>query len=87
MTCTKTGANIYIVPHRTFCYGDAFEIDGVAYFRIVQASFNPAGFEPIHYSVVNYDNWFDQGAKISTLISAHYFNHGYSGLPAKEVIP
>lgn len=27
MTCTKTGAHIYLVPYREFVYGDAFELE------------------------------------------------------------
>ena len=79
MTCTKTGCHIYIEPYQEWAYGDAFELGSVAYFRIVQRSFTPLD-RVQHYTVVDYDSWFDKDGTVSTLISDAFVSHGYEGI-------
>lgn len=94
MTCTKTGALIYIEQYNEYAYGDAFEVTGsaednnpVAYFNIVLRSRSPINGILKHYTVHDFDNWFgphDLDTSIegrSFLISANFTNHGYNGVP------
>lgn len=84
MTCTKTGATIYLEPYHAFAHGDAFELGDVAYFRIVQTHFLTTPDTPVHYTVHDYVNWFDRGKDISTLITTRFVNHGYEGIPLQR---
>lgn len=84
MTCTKTGCHIFISPYGEYAYGDAFELEGVAYFRIVQRARSPI-FPVLHYTIIDFDNWFDKDtSRPSTLITARYACLGYDGLPVGE---
>lgn len=91
MTCTKTGAHIFIEQYDEYAYCDAFEIetgDGtpfhapICYFRIVEVS-RLALRSQLHYTVVNVVDWFDRDALhyAQTLISDNCINHGYEGKP------
>lgn len=86
MTCVKTGCHIYIIPYGTFAYGDAHEVDGVYFFRLVDTSDGPiAG--TIHYEVNNYDSWWDKdknaegGWTPSTMVcrGSDVLSYGYEG--------
>lgn len=74
MSCTKTGAQIYIEPYCEFAWCDAFETNGVAYFRIVQRSRKPLdhGLGQIYYSVHDYDQWFNKTNGTSTMIANNH---------------
>lgn len=83
MSCTKTGFIGYITCYQEWVYGDAFELSGVAYFRIVQRSRERLG--PIrHYTISDFDAWFDKektsGDRPSTLVTSTFLNHGYDGV-------
>jgi len=82
MQCTKTGCHIYIEQCNCYAYGDAFEGNGVALFRIVQIEFEPIS-SVLHYRVGDFDQWFDRDRKgvASTLISSSFENLGYGGVP------
>lgn len=87
MTCTKTGAHIFIEQYGEYCWGDAFEVTAddetgasIAYFRIVSRSFVPHLYA-LHYTVLGIDNWLDKDSPISTLIATSFINHGYEGKP------
>lgn len=80
MPCTKTGCHIFIEPYGEYAYGDAFELNDVAYFRLVQRSQEPL-FPRLHFTVWNYDSWFDADSPMSTMVSADYANLGYEGKP------
>lgn len=82
MACIKTGCLAYIEPYDEWAYGDAFELDGVYYFRLVQRFFEHPKNVPLHFTIHGYDNWFDKDTKMSTLISSVVTNHGYEGIPA-----
>lgn len=74
MTCTKTGALIYVEQYGEYAYGDAFEVSGsqtvpigfenyevdnhVAYFNIVLRSRSPINGMLKHYTVHNIEHWF-----------------------------
>jgi hypothetical protein len=83
MPCTKTGCHILIEPYNEYAYGDAFELDGVAYFRLVQRS-HSAIFSVLHYTVKHFDVWFDTDKtsqqQCSTLVTDDFENHGYDGI-------
>ena len=82
MTCTKTGCHIKIAEYNEFAYGDAFEVNGVAIFRIVDRSHSGPMLSAIHYTVHRVDEWFDKDnptANNSTLITGSFENHGYEG--------
>jgi hypothetical protein len=67
MTCTKTGCHAFLRPYNEYVFGDAFEVDGVAIFRIVER--RREKFEPtVHYTIDDYSNWFDMGKSLSTLV-------------------
>lgn len=97
MTCTRTGAHIYLWQYGEFAYCDAFEVKGnwddtkgsgdVAYFRIVQTSHQP--LRPlVHYIVHDVDNWFKDFPTSTLITKADGFsNLGYDGRPIKEVLP
>ncbi len=79
MTCTKTGAHIYLEPYNLYAHCDAFEIDeNIAYFRIVEVSYTPLG-SSLHYKVIEIENWF-KDKPVQTLISNKWINHGYDGI-------
>lgn len=81
MACVKTGAHIYLEPYGEYAYGDAFEVDQIAYFRIVETRRSPIR-PKLHYTVQFFENWFDQhSGGVSTLItkSETFINHGYDG--------
>lgn len=81
MTCIKTGAHIYLAPYDEYLYGDAFEVNGVYYFRICERSLKPL-LPVLHFIVNDYANWFDKDtARDSTLVATHCHNHGYEGVP------
>lgn len=61
MPCTKTGFHGYLEPYDEYVYGDAFEILGVAYFRICQRSREPL-FSKLHYTIHNWETFFDEDA-------------------------
>jgi hypothetical protein len=93
MTCTKTGALIYVEQYGEYAYGDAFEVVGdgadkpVAYFNIVMRSRSPINYAVKHYTVHDIEHWFgphDLDTNIegrSVLIAADFTNHGYDGVP------
>lgn len=71
MTCTKTGAQIYIEQYGEYAYGDAFEVRtpivgslkgseiyNVAYFNIVMRSRSPINLPVKHYTVHDIEHWF-----------------------------
>lgn len=86
MTCVKTGCHIYIIPYGAFAYGDAHEVDGVYFFRLVEVKTSPTG-EVIHYEVNNYDSWWDKDIaadiawRPATLVAkgADVLSYGYEG--------
>lgn len=82
MTCTKTCCHAYIAEYGEYVYGDAFEIAGVAVFRIVQRSFSGPIMDRVHYTVAEIGEWFDKDrtdSPVSTLIAKRFNNHGYDG--------
>lgn len=95
MTCTKTGAHIYIEQYDEYAYCDAFELEldapgigainvaKVAYFRVVEVSFGKPLYPNLHYKVWNVADWFDRERTglVSTLISDNFTNLGYEGRP------
>lgn len=98
MTCTRTGAHIFLWQYGVYAYGDAFEVGfqeeegpsmtDVAYFRIVARNFKPInGMTHVHYIVREIDNWW-KDEPISTLITkaGGFENLGYKGKPISEVI-
>lgn len=83
MTCVKTGCHIYIIPYGAFAYGDAHEVDGVYFFRLVERAPVPTG-PVIHYEVNNFDTWWDQSDdphRPSTLVARgmDVISYGYEG--------
>ena len=85
MTCMKTGAEIYIDQYGEWAHCDAFVVNGVAVFRIVQTSREPMA-DKIHYTVHSVDEWFDKDSIVSTLISTlgGWTNHGFDGMLVKD---
>lgn len=97
MTCTKTGALIYIEQYGEYAYGDAFELTpkneynntyfNIAYFNIVLRSRSPINGILKHYTVHDIEHWFgphNLDTNIegkSVLITANFTNHGYNGVP------
>lgn len=87
MTCTHTGAHVWIEQYGEFAYGDAFEVESVAYFNIVMRSRSPITTRVKHYTVHEIEHWFgphelDTNVEgKSVLISARFTNHGYEGVP------
>lgn len=87
MTCTRTGAHIFLAEYGRYAYCDAFEVGPVAYFRIVQTGRRPLDHF-LHYTVTRIDNWWDRhDSRISTLITreAGFINHGYEGIVCPPV--
>lgn len=87
MTCTRTGAHIFLAEYGKYAYCDAFEVGPVAYFRIVQTGRRPLDHF-LHYTVTRIDNWWDRhDSRISTLITREggFINHGYSGIECPPV--
>lgn len=85
MTCVKTGCHIYIIPYGEYAYGDAHEVDGVYFFRLVETSDKPTG-PVIHYELNGYDTWWDKSAdhhRVSTLVAMgrDVLSYGYEGRP------
>lgn len=81
MHCTKTGCHVHVAEYGEYAYGDAFEIAGVAVFRIVQRSRRPLQSK-LHYTVAEIGEWFDKDSstvRTSTLIAKRFNNHGYDG--------
>ena len=69
MTCMKTGAIIFIDTENAYFRCDAFEIYGVHYFRVTEASINRGVSPETPYaSLKDYENWFDRNHPVSTLI-------------------
>lgn len=61
-----------------------FEVGGIAYFHLTNASRARAPIEPeLHYTIHDFDNWFDRDQTYSTMISTDFTNHGYEGKPLK----
>ncbi len=89
MTCIKTGAVIFIEPYQEFAYCDAFEINNIAYFRIVERIRLGQSKDillDINYVIYDYQNWFDKDSKTtSTLITNNYIYVGYNAKPYDEV--
>jgi len=85
MTCVKTGCHIYIIPYGIFAYGDAHEVGGAFFFRLVQYSDKPL-FTKLHYEVNNYDSCWDRHAQVSTLVarSEDVIFQGYDGRDTSE---
>ena len=88
MTCVKTGCHIYIIPYGTFAYGDAHEVAGAMFFRLVQEGDKPL-FPSLHYEINNYDSWWEKtltNSKSSVLIcnSADVLSYGYEGRDIRE---
>ena len=97
MTCTRTGAQIFLWQYGVYAYCDAFEIihdlDAadyfrVAYFRIVDTSFAPFDDQPnLHFIVREVENWFkDHPTQTLITKAGGYENLGYEGRPVAEVI-
>jgi len=85
MKCTKTGCQVFIAEYDEYVWGDAFEVGGIALFRIVVRSREPFAAN-LHYTVFSTDQWFDKDradVPASTLISSVFTNHGYEGIPPK----
>lgn len=84
MTCVKTGCHIYIIPQGVYAYGDAHEVDGVYFFRLVEESLTPLA-PVLHYEVNGYAYWWDRCKDIfcTTLIAQGHdvLSYGYDGLP------
>jgi|DEB0MinimDraft_12_1074336.scaffolds.fasta_scaffold07182_6 hypothetical protein len=83
MKCTKTGCHIFISDYDEWAYGDAFEGNGLALFRLVVTDRKPLR-DVVHYTVFTCDVWFERDnpeQPTSTLISANFINHGYKGIP------
>lgn len=97
MTCTRTGAHIFLWEYGVYAYGDAFEIRpdfdeadlfAVAYFRIVSYDYEPVyGMTYLHYIVREIESWW-KDEPTSTLITkaGGFENLGYEGKPLSEVI-
>ena len=79
MSCTKTGCHVLIDPYGEYAHGDAFELGDIAYFRIVRRSRKPMK-DVIHYTIRDYDAWFDKNGDVSTLITDDWISHGYDGV-------
>ena len=86
MSCIKTGFHAYLTPHSLYLYGDAFELFGVTYFRICQATDKPV-YPVIHFTIGDFAEWFDKDKtsiqQNSTMICSPFdvTNHGYEGKP------
>lgn len=80
MSCIKTGCLAWIEPYNEWAYGDGFCVAGVYYFRFVQR-FTERPNIPLHFTIYDFDNWFDKDSSMSTLISSHTIFHGYEGIP------
>lgn len=88
MICEKTGCIIHLVPAGIFLRGDAFRIgefcddmrvgEHAIIVRAVLASRSREPIGPIHYTVYDY-TWWDEGARISTIVSTEFDWHGYEG--------
>lgn len=89
MTCVKTGCHIYIIPYGTFAYGDAHEVGGAYFFRLVQISSWPLA-NKIHYEINNFDSWWGKEhhssspnikGPVSTLVARaeDVLSYGYDG--------
>lgn len=99
MSCTKTGAHIFLWQYGIYAYCDAFEIAGnwddtkgsgdVAYFRIVATSYDGPidGLDNLHYIVREIENWWKDDP-VSTLITkaAGFENLGYEGQSIAQLI-
>lgn len=86
MTCIKTGCHIYAAPHNTYALGDAYELEGVTYFRLCATSEKP--IRPVlHFRIHNWQDWFGRFSTTyetqSVMIcnSADVENLGYEGVP------
>jgi hypothetical protein len=71
MPCTKTGCHAFIECYNEYVYGDAFELDSVAYFRIVKRQRHPIR-PTLDYTIYTYDTWHDKDARVSTLITNQF---------------
>lgn len=94
MTCVKTGCHIYIIPYGTFAYGDAHEVGGAMFFRLVKERGTPLA-QVIHYEINNYDSWWDKnlmrgdqhnwGASSTLVVKGEdVLSYGYDGRPIIE---
>lgn len=89
MACVKTGCHIYLIPYGEFAYGDAHEVDGVFFFRLVEVQSIPTG-PVIHYEVNGFDSWWDKSDNMghcpSTLIAkgSDVLSYGYEGRPVES---
>ena len=83
MTCVKTGCHIYIIPYGLFARGDAHEVDGTYFFRLMELSGIPQQ-DVIHYEINGYDSWWEKDISpwtISTLVAMNQdvLSYGYEG--------
>jgi hypothetical protein len=86
MTCVKTGCHIYLAEYREWAYGDAFEVDDVAIFHIVERGFEPLR-EVKHFTIHRLTHTFgprnptmdNTGILISGM--GYWETHGYNGVP------
>lgn len=85
MTCVKTGFHAYIIPRGEFAYGDAHEVGGAFFFRIVTLARTPIS-SVLHYEVNGYDSFWGADRDISTLVCEAFdvISYGYEGRPILE---
>ncbi len=81
MACTKTGCHVYLPEYQEWAYGDAFEYNGVAYFRFVSRERTPI-CKVKHYTIT-IESEFDKptDGNCQTVIASTFVNHGYEGVP------
>lgn len=87
MTCVRTGCHIYLDHYGLFAYGDAHEVGGAFFFRLVKTSSQPI-HSKLHYELANHDSWWDTTAHTSTLVADASFvlSYGYDGTSVEDII-
>lgn len=97
MHCEHTGIQIYLRQYGIAIRGDYFKCEDVHIFRVNNTSMQHSGrvggldsiYDVFHGVVTEVDAWFDEDAKIGTIIARpDAFNYyGFEGKPKEKVLP
>jgi hypothetical protein len=90
MTCVRTGCQIFVEPYQEYAYGDGFKVGNVYVFRLCKRSFSPINWPIKHFTIENFEHWFDedrtsQKTNSTMIVPARYVtDHGYDGVGIQQ---
>jgi len=73
--CSKTGAVVYLEQYGAWAISDLFESESTAIFRITAVDYASNQWGRVHATVHDFDQWFDKGQEVSTLVTSNYTTH------------